>query len=558
VSLFADWWGYKLEAFDAIPQAAALMHEAGVSVTLKSDDNELMRHMYQEAAKTIKYGGLSEAEALKTITLNAAKQLGMEKRTGSIEVGKDADLALFNGHPLNSYARCELTLVDGEVYFQRPEAPKPFAPALTPPARPRPELPAVAANPQGHYVLDGVTLHPADGPVVPNAVVEIKAGKIVSTQGKKSAGTRIDGHGLHLYPGMIDAGTAVGLTEIDLVRETNDFREGGEFQPDLRASTGVNPDSEVIPVTRANGVLTVVTQPFGGVIAGQGALINLSGWTPREMTLRDPLALHIQFPAGSPFNISAPGSPFMGRAVAKKQRDEKVKRLKELFAQARAYHSATTANPNLPTQPRLAALIPYLTGQKPVMIEAYHEAEMRAALTFAKEEKLRLILSGGHDAWKLTDVLKKADVPVVLGPVMALPNERHDPYDAAMSCPAKLHAAGIKFCIRSVGGSNARNLPYEAAMAVSYGLPADAALQAVTLWPAQIFGVGDELGSVTAGKRANLVLTNGDLLQASTQVLLTFIEGKPLPPTSKQTRLYERYRERLRDFKDGKVPLGTK
>jgi imidazolonepropionase-like amidohydrolase len=141
---------------------------------------------------------------------------------------------------------------------------------------------------------------------------------------------------------------------------------------------------------------------------------------------------------------------------------------------------------------------------------------------------------------------------------MTMPQETYDPYDSPYACPARLHEAGVKFCIRSAGSSNTRNLPYEAAMAVSYGLPAEEGLKAVTLYPAQILGVADRMGSIERGKIANLVLTDGDLLQASTQVKAIFINGRPLEPTSKQTRLYERYRERLREVKEGRAPLGTK
>jgi imidazolonepropionase-like amidohydrolase len=169
-----------------------------------------------------------------------------------------------------------------------------------------------------------------------------------------------------------------------------------------------------------------------------------------------------------------------------------------------------------------------------------------------------MILSGGIEAWKVTGELKKREVPVIVGPLMTMPQEAYDPYDAPFACPAKLHQAGVKFCIRSAGSTNTRNLPYEAAMAVSYGLPPEEGLKAVTLYPAQILGVADQLGSIETGKRANLVLTDGDILQASTQVKALFIDGKPLEPTSKQTRLYERYRERLKEVKEGRAPLGTK
>ena len=180
------------------------------------------------------------------------------------------------------------------------------------------------------------------------------------------------------------------------------------------------------------------------------------------------------------------------------------------------------------------------------------------ALKLADELKLKVVLSGGIDAWKVAEDLKKRKVPVIVGPIMTMPQEQYDPFDAPFACPAKLRAAGVAFCIRSAGTANTRNLPYEAAMAVSYGLPPEEGLKAVTLYPAQILGVADRLGSIERGKTANLVLTNGDLLQASTQVLALFIDGKPLPPASKHTKLYERYRERLNEVKAGKAPLGTK
>src|SRR5947209_7545525 len=173
-SSFSDWWAYKIEAYDAIPFNAALSHEAGVSVCLKSDSNELMRHLYQEAAKCVKYGGMSEEEALKTITLNGAKQLGLEQRLGSIEVGKDADLVIFDGHPLNSYARPELTLVEGEVYFQRSEQLKPGPGASAGPVATNGNFKAIPRSRDGNYVLRGLTVHPVSGPLVPNALVVIQ------------------------------------------------------------------------------------------------------------------------------------------------------------------------------------------------------------------------------------------------------------------------------------------------------------------------------------------------------------------------------------------------
>jgi imidazolonepropionase-like amidohydrolase len=562
-SPFSDWWAYKIEAYDAIPFNAALLNEAGVSVCLKSDSNELMRHLYQEAAKCVKYGGMSEEDALRAITLNGAKQLGLDKRVGSIEVGKDGDLVLFSGHPLNSYSRPEMTFIEGEVYFQRSEVPHADPAAAPAPAKPVADFKPIPRSSSGRYVLTGATVHPVTGPVLPGGTVVVEGGKVVEVAAnggvtRRTGDVVVDGRGLHVYPGMIDAATVLGLTELGSAKETNDFAEGGDFQPDLHASTAINPDSELIPVTRANGVLSVVTRPTGSIIAGQSALINLAGWTPREMAVVDPLALHVEFPVTAMnFNFD-PNAPFMGRALARKARDEKVRRVKELFRQALAYDDGRKKSPDKPADPRLEALVPYARGQKPVVIQANRHKDIVEALKLADDLKIKVILSGATDAWKVTEELKKRRVPVICGAVMVLPAERHDPYDAPYACPKWLYEAGVPFCIRSWGTANTRNLPYEAAMAASYGLPPEEALKAVTLYPAQILGVADRLGSIAPGKTANLVLTNGDLLQASTQVLALFIDGKPLPPTSKHTKLYERYRERLHEVKAGKAPLGTK
>jgi len=569
-STFSDWWAYKIEAYDAIPFNAALLHEAGVTVCIKSDSNELMRHLFQEAAKCVKYGGMSEEEALKTITLNGAKQLGLEKRIGSIEVGKDADLAIFDGHPLNSYARPVMTMVEGEVYFQRSDRLQPLSVAKAGPTPPKNDFKPIPRNNRGIYVITGATVHPVASAPIADATVVVEKGRIksVSTNGG-SAGHGVevppeaqvvDASGLHLYPGMIDAASVLGLTETGQSRETHDYAEGGDFQPDLRASIAINPDSELIPVTRANGVTTVVTRPEGGMVAGQSALINLAGWVPKEMTVVDPLALHIEFPGRFPGFMGNPGLAMVGRAVARTQRDEKIRRLKELFQQAVAYDNGRKHSPAIPVNPRLEALAPYALGQKPVTIQAQRKQEILDALKLADELKIKLILSGGIDAWKVTSELKKHDVPVLVGPILTMPEEAYDPYDAPYACPARLHEAGVRFCIciHSVANANTRNLPYEAAMAVSYGLPAEEGLKAVTIYPAQILGVSDQLGSIEVNKRANLVLTNGDILQATSQVMALFIDGQPLEPTSKHTRLYERYRERLREYKEGRTILGTK
>ncbi len=565
VSLFADWWAYKIEAFDAIPYGARLLRDAGVSVCLKSDDNELMRHLNQEAAKLVKYCGFTPEEAIHAITLNPAKQLGLDSRIGTIEIGKDADLAIFSGHPLNSYARCEMTLVEGEVYFMRSEKFASSAIAKAEPAAQPAKFAAIPELPKGTYVLKGGTVHQPGKPAfVGSVVVDAVSKKIthVIRAGEKvdaPADARVvDCTGLHIYPGMIDAGTVLGLVEIDSARETNDSRDGGDFQPDLRASVGINPDSELIPVTRANGVLTAVTRPTGSLMPGQGALINMAGWVPSEMVVVDGLFLHIEYPGdgGGGFRGFGPNVAFDtgADAATKFRREEKLNKLKELFETARRYDAARKAGLPTPTNPRLESLLPFVRGEKPVMFTADRKADILGALKLADELKVKPIISGGTEAWKVAAELKKRDVPVILGPVMSLPRETGDKYDAPFTAAAKLHEAGVRFCLRSKEANNSRNLPYEAAMAVAYGLPPEEGLKAVTLSAAEILGVGDKYGSVEAGKRANLVIANGDVLQASTQVLSVFVEGRPYEPTSKQTRLFDKYEKRLNEYRANESP----
>jgi imidazolonepropionase-like amidohydrolase len=562
VSLFSDWWAYKIEAFDAIPYGARLLKDAGANVCLKSDDNELMRHLNQEAAKLVKYCGFTSEEALHAITLNPAKQLELDSRLGTIEVGKDADLAIFSGHPLNSYSRCEMSLIEGEVFFQRSDTLAANPAAKAGPAKPAAKFPAIPEMPKGTYVLRGGVIHqPGKPEFTGTVVVDVAKGKITQVaRGQDKVNAPADAHevnctGLHVYPGMIDAGTIIGLVEIDSARETNDSRDGGDFQPDLRASVGINPDSELIPVTRANGVTTVLTRPTGSLLPGQGSLINLSGWVPSEMVVIDPITLHIEYPGepvarGFSTNVGFEGGD---PALARFRREEKLKRLKDLFEAARRFDAAKKAGLVPPANPKLQALLPYVRGEKPVVIAADRKTDIVAALKLADELKVKPILSGGIEAWKVASQLKQRDVPVILGPIMTLPRETGERYDAPYAAAAKLYESGVRFCIRSAGSNNTRNLPYEAAMAVAYGLPPEEGLKAVTLYPAEILGVADQLGGVEVGKRASLVITSGDPLQASTQVLAVFVDGKPYEPTSKQTRLYEKYRKRLDELQPGRT-----
>src|SRR6185295_4362003 len=290
-STFSDWWSYKVEAYEAIPYNAALMTRAGIVTSINSDLPHQIRHLTVEAAKTMKYGGLTEREALAQLTINPARQLGIDKFAGTIEAGKHADLALFNGHPLSPYSRCVMTLIDGQVVYEKRDVPNRSTPAFDPSKRLRRDP---APPPRGDsFVISNATLHPVSRPPYVGSLF-IEKGKIVES--RPSGAQVIDGTGLSVYPGLIDAHTFLGLKEIGSIHGTVDAYEIGSLQPDLKALTAVNPNSEMIPVTRMNGITSALTRPSGGLISGQSAVIRLDGWTPAEMALKEIYALHVTFP----------------------------------------------------------------------------------------------------------------------------------------------------------------------------------------------------------------------------------------------------------------------
>ena len=565
-STFSDWWAYKVEAFDAIPHNAALLHQAGANVVIKSDDGELIRHLNLEAAKTVRYGSMSPADAIQCVTLNAARELGLEDRLGSIEVGKDADLAIFNGHPLNPFARCELTLIEGEVYFSREHAATAMSTAaFARSSKPRTlELPStevrqrpldLGESADGRYAIVGATVYPVDAPVIPAGTILIESGRIaavgpVDDVTVPSGVKTINGTGLHVTPGLIDAGTTLGLVEIGKVRETHDYAESGSLQPDLRAGVALNPDSELIPVARAGGITTVLIQPGGGTIPGQASLARLAGWTAPEMILDYEAALVINWPGGDRGkNRREELEQFLEEARHYDRLRTAAERASDTAADASNGESPTTSAGPI-ADPRLDALRPYLRGEKPVIIEADSRREIAEGLLFAEKEKLKIIISGGTDAWKLAGELKARDVPVIVGPVMRAPLESWDPQDAPYANPGRLHEAGVRFCIRSNSASNSRNAPFEAAMAVAHGLPEEAALRAVTLSAAEILGIADEVGSLTPGKQANLLIADGTPLWQTTQIKGVFVAGRPFTLESRQTRFYERYQQRLKELRE--------
>jgi len=406
------------------------------------------------------------------------------------------------------------------------------------------------------FMVRGATIHTMAGADIQNGSVLVRNGKIIGV-GTNLAVPKdvkvIDGRGMQVYPGMIDAATVIGLEEVHAVRETMDITEIGKFNPQLVALTAVNPSSEQIPVTRSNGITSVVSMPEGELIAGQVSLIHLSGWTTDEMGVKPRAGLHIKIPTISqgrggftPDNVDAPAGGNSAYATAKRNAEAEMAELNAFFESARRYKQARDNKaPDFVRDLKLEAMIPVLDGKEPILVTAVREREIREALAFADKQKVKIILLDAAEAYKVTKEIKEHNVPVILGHILALPQHEDDPYDRAATTPADLQKAGILFSLATLDGTgdtlNSRNLPYEAAQAVAFGLPHDDAMKAITKNAAMIWGVDSMMGTIEEGKMADLLITDGDPLEAATQVKLMFINGKPVDLDNKQKRLYEKY-----------------
>lgn len=405
-------------------------------------------------------------------------------------------------------------------------------------------------------VLHGGTVHPVSGPDLPGTDVVFEKGRItaIGVQLPLPEGAKvIDVTGKHVYPGLISANTVLGLVEISAVRSTLDITEAGVINPNATAGIAINPDSELLPVARSNGVLTALSVPRTekGLVAGTSTLINLDGWTAQSMTVALRVGLHVLWP-----DMTVDRSPNYPKTPEDQQKemDARLREVREVFASARAYavrvgNNGETKGPgSAASDLRLAAMVPAVRGEMPVFVHAESLGQIEAAVAWGTEQKLRLVIVGGQDAWRAASLLKERDVPVIIGPINTLPQRRWEGYDTPFRNPARLQAAGVRFCIASGGtdfdAMQERNLPYQAAQAVAHGLPAAEGLKSVTLYPAQILGVADRLGSIEVGKDANLIITDGDPLEISTQVETAFIAGRTVDLANRQTHLRDKYRQK--------------
>lgn len=409
---------------------------------------------------------------------------------------------------------------------------------------------------QTAIVIQNATIVPVTGQRIQNGTLVIRGDRIEALGPNVTAPSDarvLDGTGLFVYPGMIDGGTQLGLTEIGSVPGGEDTQEVGDFNPHNVALTAVNPHSELIPVTRVNGVTTVITAAEGGLISGQAGLIDLMGWTPAEMAVRRQAAMVVSYPALGGGGFGGGGGGFGGQQRSESERREELDRrtrsLRSYFADAKAYTDmkgrVANAGGVRKVNQAMEAMTPIMRGELPVIFDVTTVDQIRGVLALADTFGIKVVLRGAREAWRLADTLAMRKIPVIVGPLTSMPGA-DDPYDMTYANPGVLARAGVKVAFQTSDAANSRNLPYNAALAVAYGLDADAALRALTINAAEIFGVADRYGSLAPGKVANVVVTTGDPMDVRSVVRHLFIRGQPVPLDDRHTRLYEQFRARPR------------
>lgn len=403
----------------------------------------------------------------------------------------------------------------------------------------------VPGKKQDHPILlKGGDLYTVSGGVLAQTDLLFDNGRITQIGKNISAPANaeiIDVTGKRVYPGLIDGASTLGLVEIDQARATLDNREVGNIKPEVQSRIAYNPDSELIPTVRSNGILSALIAPEGGTICGRSSLINLDGWTREDATEKMNVGLHVNWPQAA---ISTAWWIEKTPEEQKKEMVENRAKLRDAFESARAYAKAKKAGTLTQTDLRWDAMAPVFDKQMLVFINASDMRQIQEAVTFAVEQDIKIVIVGGTEAYRVAGLLKQHDIPVILGRVQAQPMREDDDYDVPFRLPAMLAQAGVKFCLSyNYGSWGSRSLPFQAAQAAAFGLDANAALRSVTLSPAEIFGVDKDLGSLEVGKKATLVVSDGDILDPITQrVVRAYIGGREVDLNNKHKDLYEKYR----------------
>lgn len=394
----------------------------------------------------------------------------------------------------------------------------------------------------GKFALTNAKIYTVTNGIIENGTLLINNGVIeaVGADVKIPADAEvIDCKGKEIYPGMIDSGTKLGLSEIGSIAEANDFSESGELTPQMQALSAVNPNSVAIPVTRVSGVTTVWTAPAGGVLPGTAATINLFGYTPDQM-FAGSKGIVMNFPS------SGGGGRFRRRSPEEQAKavERALKTVNDAWDKAELY-AKIEGSGDVRDYPEIEALVPVVKGTLGLFIEVNAAKDILTALEWIKKRGYKnVVLTGVAEGWRVADKIAEAKVPVVAGPVQAIPTRDSDAYDAAYANPAIMHKAGVKVAIRTGDTENVRNLPYHAGFAAAYGMGKEEALKAITINAAQILGVSDQIGSIEVGKKANVFVSTGDPFETATKITNVFIDGYLIPMTSQQIRLYDEFLNR--------------
>jgi imidazolonepropionase-like amidohydrolase len=563
-SMWADWWGFKLEAYDGIKENIALVNEAKGCAIVHSDDPSGMQRLNQEAAKAMRAGNeagmkITREDAVRWFTINAARALGIDKVTGSLEPGKNADVVIWSHDPFSVYARAERVFVDGaQLYDRSARNSRPWSDFLT--GQPRPDVPpdfrlkpeATRSVPRGFRLqaevpaagdaiaITNARIHPVAGAPIEKGTIVIRGGKIlaVGADVKVPADAKvIDAGGRIVTPGWIESSTNIGIVEIGLSAEgtADQATTDKELSAAFNVLDSFNPFSTVIPVTRVEGITRAVVAPSGtgNVILGQAAVFDLGGeQTPASVT-KAPVAM-----------FAALGEA--GAGLAGGSRSSAILRLREFLQDAidfnlnRVAWNTAQRRPYSRSRLDLEAMRPVIRGEIPLAVQAHRASDMLAAIRVAEEFKLKLVLMGAAEGWTIADTLAKKKIPVVVKPLTNIPN--FEALNATLENAARLQAAGVTVVLSSFDTHNARNLRQEAGNAIANGLDRNAALQAVTLNAARTWGIADRTGSLEAGKDADLVIWSGDPFELSTAADHVFILGREQSKDTRQRALFEKYR----------------
>jgi len=408
------------------------------------------------------------------------------------------------------------------------------------------QVPAPAPAQSKPVLLTGATLHVGNGTVIEKAAVAFDKGKITyagpatGVPANSTAYEKVDVTGQHIYPGLIQPNTQLGLNEIESVRATLDEREIGTLNPNVRAMVAFNTDSDVLPTIRANGVLLVQVTPLGGVISGASSVMQLDAWNWEDAVVKANDGLHLNWPSQI---FPNPRMTPVALTEMQRNREQLLQDLNTLFQQASAYRNGTFDKQNF----KLTALKGLFDGTQRLYLHANSVKDILEGIRFAQKAGVQqIVLVEGQEAWRVTDFLRDNKIPVLLSGVHALPNNTGDDTDLPYKTPYLLQQAGILYGLNySTSLHGTRNLPFIAGTAVAHGLTKEQALMAITANTAKILGIEAQAGTVETGKDATLVVSSGDLLDMRTNnVTNAYIQGRKLNLTDKQKYLYQKFKKK--------------